>query len=89
MLSSSDSRRLTVSYSQYLSNPNIVSISYCETRKSMTDGNVLCFGVVKKLKCEDIVKPNKILPKSVLFETENKVKIEMQLKWLKKEKLLL
>ena len=38
---------------------------------------MLCFGVVKKLKCENIVKPNEILPKFVLFETENKVKIEI------------
>ena len=78
-LSNSDARRLTDSYRHYLSCPNIVSISYCDEKKrdQKTGRKVLCFGVVKKLECDGIVEPNVLLPKSVPFETENKVKVEI------------
>ena len=79
MLSNSDARRLTDSYRHYLSFPNIVSISYCDEKKrgQKTGRKVLCFGVVKKLECDGIVGANLHLPKSVQFETENKVKVEI------------
>ena len=78
-LSASDSKKLTDCYRHYLSIPNIVSISYCDEKKrdQKTGRKVLCFGVVKKLKCEDIGAPNVLLPKSVPFETEHKFKIEV------------
>ena len=78
-LSVSDSKKLTDCYRHYLSIPNIVSISYCDEKKRdrKTGRKVLCFGVVRKLKCEDITAPNVLLPKSVSFETEDKVKIEI------------
>ena len=78
-LSVSDSKKLTDCYRHYLCIPNIVSISYCdETKRDQKTGRkVLCFGVVRKLKCEDITAPNVLLPKSVSFETEDKVKIEI------------
>ena len=79
MLSDSDARRLTECYCHYLSFPNIVSVSYCDEKKrdQKTSRKVLCFGVVKKVECDGIAGPNLHLPKSVSFETENKVKVEI------------
>ena len=79
MLSDSDARRLTDYYCHYLSSPNIVSVSYCDEKKrdQKTSRKVLCFGVVKKIECDGIEGPNLHLLKSVSFETENKVKVEI------------
>ena len=78
LLSNSDAKRLTDSYRHYLSFPNIVSISYCDEKKGdqKTSRKVLCFGVVKKFEYDGIVGPN-LLPKSVPFETEKKVKLDI------------
>ena len=78
ILSNSDARRLTNSYRHYLSSPNIVSISYCDEKKrdQKSGKKVLCFGVVKKFEGDGVVGPN-LLPNSVSFETENKVKVEI------------
>ena len=78
-LSQADARKLVKSQHHLLSTPNVVSISYCDEKKNgrKTGRKVLCFGVVKKLQPQHIVKPDVLLPKSVSFENEDKKVVEI------------
>ena len=78
-LSQADAKKLVKSQHHLLSTPNVVSISYCDEKKDgkKTGRKVLCFGVIKKLQPQSIVKPDVLLPKSVPFETENKKAVDI------------
>ena len=78
-LSQADARKLVKSQHHLLSTPNVVSISYCDEKKNgrKTGRKVLCFGVVRKLQPQHIVKPDVLLPKSVSFEKEDKNVVEI------------
>ena len=81
-LSASDAKRLIRSHHYLLSTPNVVSLSYHDEKKDgkTTGQKALHVGVIKKLKPQDIVKPDIVLPKFVAFETEDKKKVEIRVR---------
>ena len=81
-LSASDTKRLIKSHHYLLSTPNVVSLSYHDEKKDgkTTGQKALHVGMIKKLKPEDIVKPDIVLPKFVAFETEDKKKVEIRVR---------
>lgn len=81
-LSASDAKRLIRSHHYLLSTPNVVSLSYRDEKRDnkKTGEKALHVGVIKKLKAQDIVKPDIVLPKFVSFETEDKRKVEIRIR---------
>ena len=81
-LSAPDAKRLIKGHHYLLSTPNVVSLSYRDEKRDgqKTGQKALHVGVIKKLKSQDIVKPDIVLPKFVLFETEEKRKVEIRVR---------